>query len=147
MANVMLEISDGFSLVWFLMYRHSKSTFLQVILNWSQWTLVVDILPNILILLTLLTFIALPILRKNINLSKMVSLWCELFCKLSIYTLKSNQWIITWYGEKHLNWNVYYWYSFTPIQTSKSLAKMPTLNGGTSELIPKKNRLKLLILH
>ena len=28
MANVMLEILDGFFLVWVLMYQHSKSTFL-----------------------------------------------------------------------------------------------------------------------
>ena len=26
----------------------------------------------------------------------MVSLWCELLCKLSIYTLKSDQWITIW---------------------------------------------------
>ena len=30
MANIMFEILDGFSLVWVLMNRHSKSTFLQV---------------------------------------------------------------------------------------------------------------------
>ena len=32
MRNVMLEILDSFSLVWFVMYLHLKSTFLQVIL-------------------------------------------------------------------------------------------------------------------
>ena len=33
---------------------------------------------------------------KNINLSEMFSLWCELLCKHSIYTLKSDQWIKIW---------------------------------------------------
>ena len=37
--------------------------------------------------------------------------------------------------------------SSTPIQNSKSLGKTWTLNAGTSELIPKKNHLKLLTLH
>ena len=35
MANVMLEILDGFSSVRVLMYRHSKSTFLQVTVNFE----------------------------------------------------------------------------------------------------------------
>ena len=34
---------------------------------------------------------------KNINLSWMVSLWCALLCKFSIYTFKSDQWVtILW---------------------------------------------------
>ena len=41
--------------IWFLMYRHSKSSFLQVVLNWSKWMLVVDIPTQIL--LTILLFI------------------------------------------------------------------------------------------
>ena len=35
MTNVMLEILDGFSLVWVLMYRHSEPAFLQVTLNFE----------------------------------------------------------------------------------------------------------------
>ena len=73
MANVLLEILDGFSLVsmvWVLMYRHSKFAFLQVtfILNWSKWFLVVDFLTHIL--LTLLTSVAIPILRKKISICR-----------------------------------------------------------------------------
>ena len=34
----------------------------------------------------------------------MVSLWCELLCKRSIYTMKSDQWI-TLYGEQNLSWS------------------------------------------
>ena len=37
MASVMLEILDGFSSVWILMYRNSKSAILQVILNFEFW--------------------------------------------------------------------------------------------------------------
>ena len=32
----------------------------------------------------------------------MVSLWCELLCKLSIYTLKSDQWITIWWAKYEL---------------------------------------------
>ena len=46
-------------------------------------------------------------------------------------------------GEQNLSWNVYYWYSFTSIQNSKSLAKTGILDAGTSKLIPK----KFLTLH
>ena len=35
MADAMLEIIDGFSFVWVLMYRHLKSEFLQVTLNFE----------------------------------------------------------------------------------------------------------------
>ena len=35
MANEMLEILDGLSLVWVVMYRYSESLFLQVILNFE----------------------------------------------------------------------------------------------------------------
>ena len=60
----MLEIWAGNSLVWVLIHQHPKSVFLQVtlILNWSKWILVVDILTQML--LTLLTFIGLLILQK-----------------------------------------------------------------------------------
>ena len=54
------------------------------ILNGIKWILVVDILN----LLTLLTSIAFLNFAKSINLWWMVSFWCELLCKLSIYTLK-----------------------------------------------------------
>ena len=64
MANVMLELLDGFSLVLVLMYRYSISTFNKwlKILNMRKWILVVDIL--IQILLTLLTSIALQFCEK-----------------------------------------------------------------------------------
>ena len=42
---------------------------------------------------------------KSINLSWMVSLWCELLCKRSIYTLKSDQWIAIWWAN--LSWKGY----------------------------------------
>ena len=61
-----------------------------------------DILTQIL--LTLLTVIALTNFAKSINLSWMVSLWfvwCEL-CKCSIYTLKNDQWITTWWANFEL---------------------------------------------
>ena len=66
MTNVILEILDGLSLVWVLMYQRSKSAFLQVTLNFElEWILVVDILTQILLTRgDSLTFIALPILRK-----------------------------------------------------------------------------------
>ena len=35
MVNVMLEIVDSFSLVWVLMYRNSKSAFLQLTMNFE----------------------------------------------------------------------------------------------------------------
>ena len=39
MANIMLEILDGFSSKWALMHQHSKSPFsasdFEIILNWS----------------------------------------------------------------------------------------------------------------
>ena len=86
-------------------------------------------------MLTLLTFVAVPVLRKNIKLSLMVSLWCEL---ISIYTLK-NQWITIvskiWVGMSTTNIHLLQ-FNF------KSLAKTRTLNAGTLELIPKKNCLK-----
>ena len=67
---------------------HSKSFFTSDlnILNWNKWMLEVDIL----ILLTLLSFIALTVLRK------------VLICKLSIYTLKSDQWITVWWAKFEL---------------------------------------------
>ena len=61
----MLDISDGLSLVWVLMERHSKFSFISDFEFWigSKWILVVDILTQIL--LTLLTFVAVPVLRKK----------------------------------------------------------------------------------
>ena len=64
MSNVMLVNLDGFSWVYVLMHRYSKSAFLQVTLNFEleKMILVVDILTQSL--LTLLTFISLLSLRK-----------------------------------------------------------------------------------
>ena len=81
MANAMLAILDSFSLVWRTGIQSSRFDKWLQILNLSKWIVVVDISAKIL--LTLLIFIDLPILRENINLLKMVSLWFELLCRLS----------------------------------------------------------------
>ena len=39
---------------------------------------------------------------KNINLSYMLSIWRKLLCKLSIYTLKSDEWITIWWSKFEL---------------------------------------------
>ena len=74
----------------------------------------------------------------------MVSLLCDLLCKLSIYTLKSGQKIAIWWAKFELECLllifIYSNYKF------KAICKM-TLNVSTSELIPKKKHLKFLTLH
>ena len=76
MVNVILQMLDGFSLVWVLVYRHAKSAFLQndyKLLNWSKWILVVDIPTQTLI--NHMTFIALPIIQGFLIHRKIVSPW------------------------------------------------------------------------
>ena len=84
------------------LYGISKSFFIQVTLNFEvdKWILIVDILTQIW--LTLLTFIALPILRK-ISISRMISLSFELLCKISMYTL-SYLWITIPWAKFKLEW-------------------------------------------
>ena len=94
----MCEILDGFSLVWVLMYRHSKSAFLQGILNWSKWVL--DHSNSNFA--HSFYFHCLTNLAKSINLSWILSVWCELLYKRSIYTLKSYQWITIWWARFEL---------------------------------------------
>ena len=44
-----------------------------------------------------MTFIAFSYqFYKQYQFVKEVSLWCKLLCKLSIYTLKSDEWITIW---------------------------------------------------
>ena len=52
MVHVMLEILDVFSSVWVPMYRHSKSAYLQVTLNF-EWIGVVDHPTQILLTMLL----------------------------------------------------------------------------------------------
>ena len=86
----MLKILESFSLVWVLMYRYSKSAFLQVTfileLEWTNIS-IVDILTQIF--LHSFDFHCLTNFVESINLSWMVSLWRQLLCKWSIYKLKS----------------------------------------------------------
>ena len=138
----MSGILDGFSLVWVLMYRHSKSTFYRwlKILNWRRWILVVNIPTQIL--LTLLTFIALLILLK-------VSIWRGWF--LFGVRYYENIQLTPWRVIMDTNMVSKIWLEMSTtnnlIQNSKSLAKTGTLNAGTSELISEKKRLKFLTLH
>ena len=124
---------------------HSKSAVLQVtlwIVDWSKWILVEDIVTQF----SLALFDCIHCLTnfaKNINSSQMVSLWWELFCKLSIYTLKSAQWITIWWAKFELKCLLLIF--ITPIQNSKSLAKMRTSNASKS--YQRKKHLKFLILH
>ena len=64
-----------------------------------RFWIVVNILTHIL--RTLLTFI-LPNFAKSINFSWLVSLWCELLYKRSIYTLKTDKWITIWWAKFEL---------------------------------------------
>ena len=79
-------------------------------------------------------------------------------CKLKVYISthtnekpSTTNWYFSqnWYGNESQKSerNLSYVYSFTPIQKLKSLVKTRTLNAGTSELIPKRNRMKFLTLH
>ena len=72
-------------------------------MNWSKWILVEDILSQVL--LTLLAII-LAIIDLIILLKVLICggwfLWCELLCKVSIYTLKSDQWITIWWEKFEL---------------------------------------------
>ena len=52
-------------------------------------------------------FFALPILKKNTNLSSMVSLWYGSWCWFLFEPFLEQN------GEQNLSWNVYYWYVFT----------------------------------
>ena len=80
MPNAMLQILDGFTLAFKV---HD-------ILNWSKWILVINILTQFL--LSLLTFIAFnfQFCEKYQFVIDVLPL-VELFCNISIYTLKSDQ--------------------------------------------------------
>ena len=140
-----MEILDGFSLEWFLMYRHSKSTFFQVTLNFElEW----------------------------INICSRHSMIQLKFCSPYCYplnTLQGVNWKLTYLThtkEKPSMTNLYFsqnWHgdesqkSVTKFElclllkfiysNSKLLVKISTLNVGTSELTTKRNRLKFLTLH
>ena len=73
---------------------------------WSKWILAVAILTfNFKFFKNFshsLDFHCLIYFAKSINLSWMVTLWCELLCKCSINTLKSDQWITIWWVKFEL---------------------------------------------
>ena len=70
----------------------------------------------------------------------MVSLWCELLCKLSIYTLKSDQWITIWWGKFELKWYLIYSFILKNFKIQSHLQKRRNFNTGISKLIPKKTK-------
>ena len=71
------------------------------ILNWSKWILVADILTQILLtLLTLLPYY--QFCEKCGFLVNGLSLWYELLCNLSIYTMKTDQWITIQWAKSEL---------------------------------------------
>ena len=97
----------------------------------------------------------------QILLTKLESIDHSLWCKLNVYVIAhttEKPCTTNWYfsqnlsgnesqkSEQNLTENVYYQYPFTPIQNLKSLVRTRTLTAGTSGLIPKRNRLKLLTL-
>ena len=86
---IMLEILNGFSLLWVLMERHSKSTFLYLTLKFELEWINISSRHSIPNFAHSFDFPALPILRQISNCRRWFLLWCEL---ISIYTLK-NQWI------------------------------------------------------
>ena len=53
----------------------------------------------------------LPNFPKIVNLSCMVSLWCDSWCWFFFAPFWSNQKVTKW--EQNSGWNVYYWYPFT----------------------------------
>ena len=111
MADVMLEKRNGFSLVWILIYRHSKSFFTSdlEILNISS---------------------------RHSNFAHSFDFYCLNSFESFNVSFQFTPWRVM-NGEQNLSWNVYYFYSFTSIQNSTSLQKTETLNVRTSELIPK----------
>ena len=62
---------------------------------------------------------------------------------LEEWSMDDNMMSKFWVGMFRPTCNIHY----TPVQNPKSLAKTRTLNAATSELKPKKNRLKFLTLH
>ena len=102
-AMLLLEILNSLFLwyeFWCTSIQCPSSYLWHLILNWSKWISVIDILNPIL--LTLLTFIILHILWK-------VTIGCGWFLfgvcyhvNGSIYTLKSDQWISFWWAKFEL---------------------------------------------
>ena len=76
-----------------LMYRHSRSMFLQVIFNFETEKMNINGRYSEPKFAHTFDFYCLTNLTESIDLSGMVSLWCKLLCKRSIYILKSDQWI------------------------------------------------------
>ena len=70
--------------------------------------------------------------------------WCELLCINKPWRVIMDNNI--WWAKFELIYFLIYWYSFSSIQNSKSLAKTQTFNACTSELKPKKNHQKFLTL-
>ena len=140
-AKILLHISDGFSSVRVLMYRHSKSSFLQVTLQF--WIVNSNFCSFF--------WLSLPyqFCEKYQFGADGFSLVLVIMYTFNLaYTLKNDQWITIWWAKLELECLVLIFiYSNS---NSRSLAKTWTLNAGTSctsELIPKKYHLQFLTLH
>ena len=72
----------------------------------------------------------------------MASLWCELLCKSSVYTFKSDRWIRLWWAKFELECLIII-FIIASIQNSRSLVKMKTLNASVSKFISKKKKAKI----
>ena len=135
MTNVMLEILDGFSSVWVLIYWHS----FKVCVSTSDFKFLIKV--NIgsgysnSSFAHSFDFYCHTNFAIRIDLWWMVSLGCELLCKLSIYTLKSDQWLTIWWAKFELECLLLIFIYFH--SEFKVSCKTETLNAGTSEL--KKN--------
>ena len=80
----------------------------------------------------------------------MVSLWCELLFKLSIYTSKSNQWRTTWWAKFELECQLLI---FIPLNSKFKVTcnsadfECRYIRTHTEKKKKKKNNLKFLTLH
>ena len=92
------------------------------------------------ILLTVLTFFALPILKKNTNLSGMVSLWYESWCWFLLAPFCNNQQITKWWAKFKLKCLL-----LICVYTNAKflvICKLRTLNDGGEESVQYRNRRK-----
>ena len=92
------------------------------------------------ILLTLLTFLALPIWKKNTNLSGMVSLWYESWCWFLFAPFWNNQQITKWWAKFKLECLL-----LICVYTNAKfivICKPRTLNGGGEDSVQYRNRKK-----
>ena len=105
MANAMLDVLEGFSLVWVLIpvYRHYKSAFYQVTLNFEFEDISSrHFTSNFAHSFDFHCFINFA--KKYQFVIDGFSLVCVLFGKFSIYILKSDQWITIWWAKFELEY-------------------------------------------